>query len=227
MRSFRAFSATLAGVSAAILGVACSDVATAPVEPVARIAPSPIGQFDRGGNGPGGGSVDYNATVTFTVKPGDDTYLQIGPHFLYIPENSVCDPATSGYGIDTWTLPCKTITKPLTITATASLYNGHPIVEFNVHLRFKPGNDSRFDVMLYLRDDKANTRSRIYWCPDAVPGKPAPVCVDETQTTLSPGRIQSRFDPRGGFIYRRIEHFSGYNVTAGDTGDGTGIGGGQ
>jgi hypothetical protein len=224
MRDFRTFAAALLTTGAAILVVACgSDLSTAPGQPASPLTPHPLGSFDRGSPAP-----SPDVTVKFTIKPNEELYVQIGLHYLYIPANVVCDPKTSGYGVTFWKQACTTISGKTTITvnATASTYNGHPIVTFDQHLRFKPTNDSHSFVMLYLHDVKGDSKSSIFWCPDAERGsKTAPVCVDETPTSLAPSQIQTRWDSGAGFIYRRIEHFSGYNVTAGDSGDGL-LGGG-
>jgi hypothetical protein len=224
MRSLRARAATLLSTGAAIFIVACgSDIATEPARSPARpLTPNPLGSFDRGG------PTTSDVSVKFTLKPNEESYIQIGAHYLYIPANVVCDPKSSGYGVSYWEAPCKTISGPtkINVTATASILNGHPIVIFDTELRFKPTNDPRQFVMLYLRDDKGSGKSRIFWCPDAGhgPKSATPQCVDETPASLSPAQIQSRWDGFG-FIYRRIEHFSGYNVTAGDSGDSTLVGG--
>jgi hypothetical protein len=41
--------------------------------------------------------------------------------------------------------------------------------------------------------------------------------MDEAK--VAPGsQLQTRFDPKGLYVYRKIEHFSGYNVTGGREG---------
>lgn len=209
MRSVRVLLAGATTFCAAILAVACgSDLATQPGSDAAatpRLAPSPIGHFDR--TLPPG---IYNTTVRFTIDPTKDLYVQIGPHYLYIPAGSVCDPNTSGYGTAFWNLPCTPTTKSITVTAKAYLSDKHPVVEFDTHLRFKPSRESRYDVMLYLRDDNATPHSVITWCADS-----STSCIDEAK--IAPGsQLNTRFDPKGFYVYRKIEHFSGYNVTGGD-----------
>ena len=60
--------------------------------------------------------------------------------------------------------------------------------------------------MLYIADDKAvlDGTARIVYCPDA--GS----CIDEAKTDLSLFTLHW-----SGGVYRRIKHFSGYNVAAG------------
>lgn len=214
MRDIRAYLIGILGTGATILAAGCgSDLSTQPgledQQAPRRFTPSPIGSFAKSGDLPAG---QYNAKVTFTITPGTEAYIAIGPHYLYIPANAVCDPNTSGYGVTMWDKPCASATKPITVKATAGLEKGHPIVEFDTHLRFKPSRDSKYDVMLYLRDDKASQKSTITWCPES-----STYCMDEAK--VAPGsQLQTRFDPKGLYVYRKIEHFSGYNVTGGREG---------
>ena len=214
MRDIRAYLVGILCTGATILAAGCgSDLSTQPgledQQAHPRLTPNPLGSFARGGDLPPG---QYNAKVTFTINPSADAYIQIGPHYLYIPANSVCDPATSGYGVTTWSLPCATIKKPITVSATARLIDNHPIVEFDTHLRFKPSREAKYDVMLYLRDDKASGKSTITWCPES-----STYCLDEAK--VAPGsQLQTRFDSKALYVYRKIEHFSGYNVTGGREG---------
>ena len=216
MRSARLVLASLATFAAAAFAVACgSDYSTQPTDNATasrlHVAPSPIGSFDRTVTSPG----QYNATVKFTIDPDRDTYVQIGPHFLYIPQGAVCDPSTSGYGVLMWNVACRSASQSITVTAKASLgKDGHPIVDFDTHLRFRPTPSTKDDVIIYLRDDNASAKSIILWCADS-----GTTCVDETKTTIT-GTLNTKWDSRGYYVYRKIQHFSGYNVTGGrDCGD--------
>lgn len=211
MRSVRAFLAGLVMAGSTVVAAACgSDFSTQPSTadtPLRSIAtPSPVGSFSWGGIP----TSFYNANVKFTIDPRQDTYVQIGPHYLYIPAGAVCDPNTSGYGVLMWSLPCNSATRSITVTAKASLQkNGHPLVEFDTHLRFKPSKKSEYDVMLYLYDTHADNHTTITWCPDT-----GALCVDES--VLSPTQqLKTRWDSQGSWVYRKIQHFSGYNSTGG------------
>src|SRR5581483_8754887 len=131
-----------------------------------------------------------------------------------IPANSVCDPATSGYGDTMWDRPCATIKRPINVIATVSTKDGHPLVDFDTHLRFKPSNDNAAAVMIYLRDPSATSASTITWCPSTN----ATVCIDEAKTQTGAVQLKTWFDNSSYWVYRRIEHFSGYNVTGGRDG---------
>lgn len=206
----------------ALVATACgTDGPTQPPQAArAPLTPSPIGVFSAADNP----FPNYTATATFTITPNRDTYVLIGPHFLYIPANALCEVLGSGYGVGTWEQPCKPALSSLTITASATLQDGHPLVSFDKHVRFQPTDDARRWVMLYMRDDNASSASQITWCPAAEPGRDAGACVDETRASRAPWQLKSTYDYFGRYVYRRIEHFSGYNVTAGR--DSTDNGGG-
>jgi len=208
MRSVRTFLTGAVVAATLVLAAACgSDLTTQPDSTPARtFAPSPIGA-SRDYVAPS----QYYTTVHFWIYPRSDLYVQIGPHYLYMPAGSVCEPSISGYGIATWNLPCLSSFKPIYVTATASMQNGHPLVEFDTHLRFRPSKYNEYDVMLYLRDDNANSLTKIFWCPDGA----GSTCVDEAK--LDPTlQLKTRWDSRGAYVYRKIQHFSGFNSTGGD-----------
>ncbi|HXT17670.1 MAG TPA: hypothetical protein VN706_18670 [Gemmatimonadaceae bacterium] len=217
MRRDRARLAAVLTFGFAIAAAACGhELATQPHTAPSWLTPPPPPNF---------ASFDATSTttsgpisVTFTIQPSSDNTVLIGPHALVIPANSVCDPATSGYGDGTWDNPCSTITAPITVTATASIVNGHPLVEFDTHLRFKPVQDyAPGVVMLYLRDDSASSTAKINWCPTS-----DTTCVDETQLPSNAYQLQTWYDPSGNWVYRKIKHFSGYNVAEGRDSDSTG-----
>jgi hypothetical protein len=190
----------------AILAAACGEnLVTQPAAddaPAYRLGPSPIGHFER--NLPPG---QFNATVRFTIDPKTDAYVQIGPHYIYIPAGSVCADG-SGYGAAYWEVPCTATTKSVNVTATAWVKDRHPFVDFDKDIRFRPNKDAK-PVMLYMRDDNANARSVITYCATG-----STKCVDESGV-MKGLNLNTRFDPKGLYVYRRVQHFSGYNVTGG------------
>jgi len=147
-------------------------------------------------------------TTTFTVQPNRSTTQSLnGGHKIVIPANAICDPATSGYGSATWEAPCTPIATSLTITAVSSFdAAGHPAVQFSPDLRFTP-NDAK-PVTLYMYDKAAaqDPSFRILYCS-------APLnCIDES---LTDPEVATKTDLKNGFLYRRIKHFSGYNIVSG------------
>src|SRR5262249_47768488 len=143
-------------------------------------------------------------TTTVTYDPDRGVYANVGGgNVLYIPSGGVCDPTTSTYGIGQWDKPCNVLTRSIRITASSwTDSNGHPYVQFDPALRFVP---SKWSV-LYMGDDDASVdlTVRITYCPDTG------MCIDEAKQDPS----LATFHWAGG-VFRRIKHFSGYNVAAG------------
>jgi|SRR5579884_1271909 len=203
MRSLRLSVAAVSGVVFTIIAAACGQDLT--TQPASALRPPLPPTFDAA---PTLSSVT-NLAIPFVIKPYDDNRIWLGPHYLVIPANSVCDPATSGYGDTMWNRPCDTIKRSITVIATVTTKNGHPLVEFDTHLRFKPTPDNSAAVMLYLRDPNANSASKITWCPTIV----SAVCIDESASASNAPQLKTWFDNSSFWVYRRIQHFSGYNVT--------------
>ena len=100
---------------------------------------------------------------------------------------------------------CGFLHDPLTVAASFGAVDpttSEPFVQFQPPLRFVPGRVST----LYLTDKKASLDllSKIVYCPDSG------ACVDEA---LSDPSLLT-FRNTQGYLYRRIKHFSGYNVAA-------------
>jgi hypothetical protein len=213
MRSARARLAIGLALGLASLVVSCGlDLPTQPASSLNPPPPPSAAQFARdvSPNGPSGAPI----TVAFTIKPFDDNTIVIGPHVLVIPAGSVCDPANSGYGDGVWNRGCAAVRHTIKVIATARTFDGHPLVEFDTHLRFKPVTMfERGAVMLYLRDSHATAASKIAWCPSANSN-----CVDESKRPADAVQLRTWYDASGYWVYRKIQHFSGYNVTGGDKG---------
>src|SRR5437867_227982 len=79
-------------------------------------------------------------TQTFTLDPAGGV-VKVGDFQLDYPANAVCDPATSGYGEETWELPCETLSEPITITATYWWVNKTAFVDFQPDIRFAPDKE--------------------------------------------------------------------------------------
>lgn len=156
------------------------------------------------------------ATASFTYDPGTGVTAEVGAFKIKMPYATVCDPTTSSYGTGTWDAPCAAAQTPITITATAyTNAAGRRFIQFEPALRFTT-NPSGKDVVLYVYDKSVaiDPSTRILYCPDGG------ACIDEAATDPS---VAVNFDAPNGFVFRRLKHFSGYNVTAGFSGsDSTG-----
>ena len=129
----------------------------------------------------------------------------IGEHKINFPANSICDMSQTNY-LD-WGMPCVPISTTIRIDVKwwRDVY-GRPHVDFAQALRFQP--TKKGEVTLYLKDATAAraTNPKINYCP--LVGLP---CVDES---LYDSVLTTKRDTKGGFVYRIIRHFSGYNVWA-------------
>jgi hypothetical protein len=86
---------------------------------------------------------------------------------------SVCEPATSGYGPGTWDAPCQGAARPVRVVAKVWINaEGRVATEFQPALRFTPGLPK--PVQLVLKD-RAAAGTRVDYCTAAG-------CVDESET---------------------------------------------
>jgi hypothetical protein len=169
------------------------------------------------GTGNGGRGQDAGSRV-FTVFPGYPVIQRFGDHYLNLPANVVCDPATSGYGADLWDKPCDLLQRPIDVTATWSVVNGQPVISFSPDLRFVPSDDESRWVKLSLKDPKGIDPAKYYtvlWFNRA-----AGAWVDEAAADPS---LRAQTNQSGNLVTRRLKHFSdwelwsgySYNVTSG------------
>ena len=192
---------------------ACSEGPTSPVQ----ISPDAAPLMSISGRGQETGS------RAFTIYPGIPVFEKLGEHVLTMPANVVCDPATSGYGVSFWDLPCVTLDRPIQVTATWSQRNGEPVVSFSPDLRFVPSDDASRWVNLSLKASKGIDPALSYailWF-DTEAGQ----WIDESKNDPS---LRARTNQTGNVVVRRLKHFSdyflwvglgSYNVTSGMGGE--------
>jgi hypothetical protein len=77
--------------------------------------------------------------VDFTVDT-EGGWFRIGPHSVYFPPNSICEPSKSTYGPYHWDTPCTVIADSIEIHAEVqkSTTTGKPAIRFWPDLRFAP-----------------------------------------------------------------------------------------
>lgn len=206
--------ARLAAILCALVLAACDGGPTAPtaIAPpqasltAARIHPE---RGARTGTDATTSGTDTVITV-FTVGPHGGRFLIGGEHVIDFPDHAICDPARSSYGPGTWDRKCRTLGRAITFTAKSWVdAQGHPEVFFSPEIRFAPTRDPRQGVVLYLKDWSAasDPSTHIDWCAE-----PGTSCLDDGKHRPW---MQTQRDPASGWIYRIIEHFSGYNIAAG------------
>lgn len=190
---------------AALVGVAllsgCGDRVGSPVAPEGPQLAGPSGAWNSG-------EAYYVGTQVFTVSRDGGSFKLAGGHLITFQRDAICNPLTSRYGPSTWDLPCEPARGSIVITAISSVdANGHPRVDFEPDLRFASLKDGGSRVLLQLKDPHADDpTAAVFYCPTV--GE----CYDES---TSDAGVRSKRDPRQGWVFRYIKHFSGYNVTAG------------
>lgn len=146
------------------------------------------------------------------IDPRVDNIITWDRHSLAIPRNTLCDPASS-YGPSEWNKPCKPATANVRFTfKTTTSPGGHPRVDVLPHVRFNP---RKAPVFIRLFDASADLDDlSILWCPTEAQQAWMPLhggCIDESRKDRS---LKTHRDEKTGFLYRRLKHFSGYEVAA-------------
>jgi hypothetical protein len=188
---------------------ACGEVSTAP----SGLSPEAGALFSSGSGSDGSGTSgrgQESGTRSFVVYPGLPMGQRFGDHVLFLPANSICDPATSGYDAALWDAPCAPLQEPIQITATWSTVNDRPVISFSPDLRFAPSDDESRWVTLSLKDSRGIDPSLYYailWFD-----KQGGAWVDESQTDPT---LKARTNQSGNLVTRRLKHFSDYSLYSG------------
>jgi hypothetical protein len=177
------------------------------------------------GKGP---SLDWNSgalfsgqrSTSFTVTSTGGTFQIGGLYSVNFPANSICDPTTSTYGPGTWDDPCTTLApgQSVTITATYGFSGGGLGVDFSPPLRFNPNTQVTiatsayaFSLTTFANFFAANPQTLhflgIYY-------EPSLGGAGQTDAGLDPSLV-THVNLNTGLVWRRIKHFSGYNVWTG------------
>jgi hypothetical protein len=203
-------------VVAAVAG--CSDSATSPRDASTRVlSPGGVPTLDIS---PSTWFSSYR-TTTFTLTSDGGKYsIGDGIYTIVFPANSVCDPDRSTYGPGTWDQPCKTLDDDQSITVTATYgFTSHGLsIDFQPALRFSPKQEVRISTGVYagilttFSDYFAANPSAlhflgIYYAPDLSSAGKTDAAFDYSLVT--------HVNLTTGQVWRRIKHFSGYNITTG------------
>lgn len=169
-----------------------------------------------------------STSADFTVTSTGGTF-RIGPHAIYFPPRSICNPTVSSYGPTEWDKPCVVQNAPIQIHAEVRKIDGREMVDFTPALRFVPAREASSWVWIWMRSSelendatKALNAFNILWSPS--------MGAEGVDESLADPTLKTRVWPYGGVVYRRIKHFSGYQVSMGAkldlNDDGTGVLGG-
>jgi hypothetical protein len=145
-----------------------------------------------------------DGSYEFTVDPTVDQSVNLGPNYLSLPANAICDIATSSYGAAHWNESCAPQTEPVTITAVVrNATSDHPSIDFYPAMRFSP--DKNVGLYIYVPTGMEDFQRNwtLKYCNDDS------VCVDES---IADANLRSNADVANKVVFRRIKHFSGYIV---------------
>jgi hypothetical protein len=204
---------TVGPLLALALLAGCSESAVSPIEAPAIAAPAPVSLAPA--ERPAlqlNGALPDSAAADFVVGPWGGVFFA-GNHAVVFPSQSICDPATSGYGPDKWDAPCTPLQTPLRVHAEVRRREGKTWVDFTPSVRFVPSaNPSRWVwVAMYTPEASGATgdlsRFNILWASQI-----GGTTVDETSVDPS---MRTYVDTWSGVSMRRIKHFSGYASSSG------------
>lgn len=158
--------------------------------------------------------VTISAPVAFRVNNAEGITKKIDNHVINIPAGAICDLGSS-YGGTEWDKPCTPMSGSVVITATVFQdAQGRPYIDFQPAMRFVPTKE----VMLFFYTGSLmdTTTPVVKYCNALV------YCYDESLTdpSVKPFRIGS-----SSILGRRLKHFSGYVVGAGEGCSGSLLGG--
>lgn len=149
--------------------------------------------------------------VDFTVsEKGGVVFL--GNNAVVFPAHSICDPAKSTYGPNTWDDACTALKGSVKIHATIRSAKLGTWIDFKPSLRFVPSTDSRNWVYIYMYSPhvlgaKDLSKYSILFAP-AIGARG----IDDAARDAS---LRTYVDTWGGITMRHIKHFTGYMTSSG------------
>jgi len=147
-----------------------------------------------------------DGSYQFTVDPSQDQSVNLGPNYLSIPANAICDIATSSYGVEHWNETCEPQTEPVQITAVVrDADSDHPSIDFYPAMRFSPDKNVSLFIYVPTGMDSFQKNWIMKYCADG-----ATTCADESLTDAD---LASYADTDNKVVFRRIKHFSGYLIS--------------
>jgi hypothetical protein len=175
-------------------------------------------------------SLDLNPSTTFSgFKSTTITLTSAGGTFsignglftIKIPANAVCDPTVSSYGEGTWDSPCTTLAAGQALTATVTYgytSSNVPVLDVAPGIRFSPTSVVTLGTTAYASSITANSSYYasnpqalhyfgMYYTPDL--GSTGYTDAGKDNSLVTHVNLST------GFVWRRVKHFSGYNIVTG------------
>lgn len=152
-------------------------------------------------------------TINFTFTRAAGSF-QLGEFLLAWDANSVCDPATSGYGSAYWQKSCSSAKADIPMTVRVWQDNGRIYADFSPDIRFAPEKD----VTLTVNRPQIIGR-KITW--DLVKDHSILYTyrIGDTRYFLDEAwydpEQRTHFNTVTGDVWREIRHFSGFVIRTG------------
>lgn len=206
----------------AALAVACRDSSVAPARSATSLSAATSPSASAGG-------INKNRTLLGTIElsPNGGTY-HVGDFDVVMPAGAVCAPATTKYGARYWDDDCTPTASSITVDVIAKKQGNHVSVDFQPDLRFRPSagwvvvqTSAYSDLLTSTAVRQLSPKSGFFenFSIQYVPtggGRQ----LNEFRSTGDRSML-THVDLRTGLVWRRVKHFSGYIVYAGNRCDPT------
>lgn len=197
------------------LAVACRDSVIAPPRSATSLsaaAPSSLSSS---------GSKNRTLLGTIELSPNGGTY-HVGDFDIVMPAGAVCEPATTKYGARYWDDDCAPTRRQITVNVIAKTQGKQVSVDFQPDLRFRPSagwvviQTSAYRDLLTSSDVRGRSSTSPFFQNFAILYVPTggKSRIDEAGST-GDASLATHVDLRTGLVWRRVKHFSGFLVSAG------------
>ena len=185
-------------LGAMLVAAACQDAPVAPAADGPALPPN-LGVY--------ADYSDVRESAVIVVTPSGGWFM-LGSSAVYFPPSSICD-LSSSYGPSEWDRPCEPARGAVSFHVEIVRDGDCTWLDFTPAARFVPAKGQNRWVMLYMdtgmKPEKlAAEMPPILWVP--APGEPG---IDEAAIDRT---LRTRYLPKSSIAYRRIKHFSGYQV---------------
>ena len=201
---------TVSTLATLVILAGCSESATLPTQ--STLSPSATTEMSRAPAGNPALAMTANAAADvaadFTVTPKGGVFY-VGRNAVVFPANSICDPATSDYGVGSWDSPCTPLTSSIAIHAVTRTTASGTTIDFSPSLRFVPATNPTRWVWLYMNTPSLAGTTDLSKFTILYVSAPGAAPVDES---LSDPTLRTYVDKHDGTSLRRVKHFSGYAV---------------
>jgi len=202
--------------AAAALAVACRDSAVAPVRSPTALSASASPSLSSSKS-------NQNRTLLGTIElsPNGGTY-HVGDFDILMPAAAVCEPSTTKYGPRHWDEDCAPARRSVTVNVVARKLGNRVSVDFEPDLRFRPSagwvviQTSAYSDLLQSATVRRQSPQSSYFENFAILYVPTGGRSQINEARASGDQSMMTYvDLRTGLVWRRVKHFSGYLVTAG------------